>query len=397
MLGVDRLIRPALEAKPVAYFTPTYKMLTEIWATVSQVLKPVTARQNVQQHRLELITGGIVDMWSLDSADAPRGRKYARVVLDEAAMVPALETTWQTVIRPTLADLSGDAWFLSTPRGMNYFHTLFVKGQDTQDRDWASWQMPTASNPHIKQSEIDAMAADMPERMYAQEILAQFLADGVGVFRGVQDAATATYEERQDGHQYVIGADWGRSQDFTVFTVLDVRERRMVALDRSNQVEYALQRERLAALHARYQATAIVAETNAMGEPIIEQLRRDHLPVQPFTTTNATKAAIIDGLALAFERRTVRILPDPILLNELQAFTSERLPSGLVRYSAPSGMHDDCVMSLALALYGADQQKLPFAWLRTNPAVQAEAARSAANRETDEERRRRRMAAALGE
>ncbi len=79
--------------------------------------------------------------------------------------------------------------------------------------------------------------------------------------------------------------------------------------------------------------------------------------MQAFLTTNASKAAIIEGLALAFERSQIAILNDAVLVGELQAFTAERLPSGMLRYSAPSGMHDDCVMSLAMAWYGASKPK----------------------------------------
>ena len=32
-----------------------------------------------------------------------------------------------------------------------------------------------------------------------------------------------------------------------------------------------------------------------------------------------------------------------------QAYEMDKTPSGMVRYGAPEGMHDDCVMSLALA------------------------------------------------
>jgi hypothetical protein len=74
--------------------------------------------------------------------------------------------------------------------------------------------------------------------------------------------------------------------------------------------------------------------------------------VQPFQTTNATKTAAIDGLALAFEQDAIRIINDPVLVGELQAYEMERLPSGLLRYSAPEGMHDDCVMSLAIGWTG---------------------------------------------
>lgn len=65
--------------------------------------------------------------------------------------------------------------------------------------------------------------------------------------------------------------------------------------------------------------------------------------------TNASKTHIIDSLAIAFERGDLKIIDDPVLMGELQAYESERLPSGLVRYNAPSGMHDDCCIALALA------------------------------------------------
>jgi len=85
---------------------------------------------------------------------------------------------------------------------------------------------------------------------------------------------------------------------------------------------------------------------------LIEQLQRDGLPIQPFLTTNASKAQAIDALALAFERGEIRILDEPVLINELQAYESTRLPSGLTRYSAPEGMHDDTVMALSMAWHG---------------------------------------------
>jgi len=143
--------------------------------------------------------------------------------------------------------------------------------------------------------------------------------------------------------------DWAKHTDFTVVTVMDITTKSMAYMDRFNQIDYALQTERLKALAEQYQPTVIIAERNAMGEPLIEQLQRDGLPVRAFTTTNATKAAIIDALALAFERGDISILADPVLVGELQAYEATQLPSGMLRYSAPEGIHDDCVMSLALA------------------------------------------------
>ena len=161
-LGVDLLVPPALEGKPVAWFAPTYKMLTEVWREVRRVFAPATARVSAQEHRLELVTGGVVDMWSLDTPNTARGRRYARAVMDEAAMVADLEDAWNAVIRPTLVDFKGDAWFLSTPKGYGFFRALYEAGQNPDRPDWASWQMPTTSNPHIDPEEVEAARLMLP-------------------------------------------------------------------------------------------------------------------------------------------------------------------------------------------------------------------------------------------
>lgn len=353
-LGINRLIDGALRGQPVGWFSPTYKMLAEVWRDVARTLQPVVVRRNAQQHRLELITGGVVDMWSLDTPDVARGRKYARVVVDEAAMIKHLGEAWQAILRPTLADLQGDLWALSTPKGRNMFWQMWSWGQDSGQPDWRSWQMPTAANPYIAASEIEAMRRDMPERTFSQEVLAQFLEDAGGVFRNVQAAATAQAQAGPvGGHQYIVGVDWAKSADFTVFAVIDVTASALASLERFNQIDYEVQVGRLRALVERFRPQALVVERNSIGEPLIERLSRLGMPVQPFLTTNATKAAIIEGLALALERQEMEILDDAQLIAELQAYEQERLPSGLWRYGAPPGMHDDCVMALALAWYGA--------------------------------------------
>lgn len=353
-LGVNRAADPQVLAYPVGWFSPTYKMLLEVWRETSQALKPITQRRNVQERRLEYVTGGLLEFWSLDNPDAARGRRYKRIIVDEAAMIPNLLDAWNMVLRPTLADFEGDGWFLSTPKGRNGFWHMFTWGQDTNNGEWASWKMPTSANPFIPASEIEAMRRTMPELIFAQEVLAEFLEDAGGVFRRVVESATATAQQSAvDGHEYIIGVDWGKSADFTVLTVLDTTTNEVVALDRFNQIDYTVQVGRLKAMAERFRPYSIIAEKNSIGEPLIEQLYREGLPVQPFQTTNATKATAIDALALAFERGELRILNDAVLIAELQAYEMERLPSGLMRYSAPAGMHDDCVISLALAWQGA--------------------------------------------
>jgi hypothetical protein len=66
---------------------------------------------------------------------------------------------------------------------------------------------------------------------------------------------------------------------------------------------------------------------------------------------------VIESLALAFERGDIRIPNDPVLIGELVAYQAERLASGLLRYGAPSGQHDDTVMALAMAWSAVSGQR----------------------------------------
>lgn len=354
-LGENRCVQPLLKGLPVGWFSPTYKMLSDVWRELTRTLAPVTKRTNAQEKQIELITGGVLDMWSLDNPDAARGRKYARVLIDEAAMIPLLGDAWQAVIRPTLTDLSGDAFFLSTPKGMNFFRQCFDWGQDPERSEWASWQMPTASNPFIKATEIEAARQELPERIFRQEYLAEFVEDAGGVFRKVRQAATLERAQPYPG-EFVMGVDWAQKEDFTVLAVLDRNTRKMVDLDRFNQVDWAVQRSRLWTMAQRWNIQTIIAEENSIGGPNIEQLQREGLPVTAFQTTATSKPPLIESLALAFERSEIEILSDPVLVSELESY--ERTVSretGRSRYSAPAGYHDDIVMALALAWHAVQQ------------------------------------------
>jgi len=336
-------------------------MLAEVWRDVRDIVKPMIARPNEQDKRLELIGGGLIEMWSLDHPDVARGRKYQTIVVDEAAMVGDLMYVWDAVLRPTLVDMQGGAWFLSTPKGRNGFWRLWQRGQDEQETEWKSWQFPSTARTGFPQSEADAMRRSMPERIFRQEIEAEFLEDAGGVFRKVVDAATGVSKRAIEGHSYVFGVDWAKFTDYTAIVVMDVTAREMVEMDRFNQIDYSVQIGRLKAIYELYHPQTIVAETNSIGEPLIEQMRADGLPVTGFTTTSLSKQQIIDALALAFERGEITILNDQVLINELQAYESTRLPGGGFRYSAPEGMHDDTVMALAMALHGMANSRVRFA------------------------------------
>lgn len=176
-LLTEKVIEPALEGYPVAWFAPNYKYLTETWRQLVRTLEPITRRVSLSEHSIELVTGGLVDVWGLHEPDVARGRKYKRIAVDEAALIKYLEEAWGYTILPTLVDLEGDAWFGSTPKGKDYFYKLYQRGQPGPDKrdGWKSWQMPTHTNPHLPREAIKNMAREMTARAYKQEIEADFI------------------------------------------------------------------------------------------------------------------------------------------------------------------------------------------------------------------------------
>lgn len=351
-LGVNECFGVAASGGRAWWVAPSYKMSEVGWRPVRQMAAQVGAEVRLGDRLVILPGGGEIGIRSADNPDSLRGDSLNLVILDEAAFIK--EEAWNEALRPALSDRKGRAIFISTPKGRNWFWRLWQQGQQGHS-DWQSWQLPTASNPYIDPAEIEAARLTLPEAIFNQEYLAQFVEDFAGVFRKVAECATATELETKRGGQYVFGVDWGKHNDYTVISVIDIAAKKQVAMERFNQIDYHVQIGRLQALAQRFTPLAIIAETNAMGEPIIEQARRLGLPMRGFTTTNASKTRIIEDLALAFEQRQIAILPDVVQVGELQAFEMERLPGGAIRYGAPGGMHDDTVMALALAWHGASK------------------------------------------
>ena len=171
-LAVNELLpQVALDGMPCAYYAPTYKDLNDVWIELKTALKDVIDTKNEQTKQMRLITGGVIDFWSMDEPDSGRGRKYARVVIDEAEKAKKFREAWNQTIMATLIDYKGDAWILSTPKfGQTYFKELFKRDDDAS---WSSFNLSTYDNPHIDPVEVDHLREQLDELTFRCEILAE--------------------------------------------------------------------------------------------------------------------------------------------------------------------------------------------------------------------------------
>lgn len=369
-LAMTTAVLAALDGRVVFWGSNTYDQsrigLAEARKATGQV-----AQFNQSRMEATFPTGGKIIFRSLDNPDNARGHTADGVVIDEASLV--VPEAWYEVLRPVISDTGGWALFIGTPKGRNWFYQEQANAKDRADN--MAWQIPTLGveirdgrlyrrphpleNPDFSFAEAEAMYRSMPERTFRQEFLAEFIEDAGLVFRNVRAVSTAKPGQPEPSHSYVMGVDWARSYDWTVLSVIDATTKRQVAMERFNQVDYQFQLGRLWTLHTTWQPELIVAEANAMGTPLVEQMQRAGLPVTAFTTTAQSKARIIEALALAIERGDVTLLDNETQIAELESYDMERMPGGAFRYSAPIGMHDDTVMALALAWSAVDAPAAP--------------------------------------
>ena len=306
--------------------------------------------------RIELIQGSAIEFKSADNFDSLRGSGIHLLVIDEAALID--REAWEEALRPTLTDTKGKAIFVSTPKGRNYFFELFCRGQDPQYPEWESFTFPTSSNPYISPDEIEEAKRTLPDTVFRQEYLAEFLEDSAGVFRNIKACIQGEFEEPKHKHSYVLGWDVAKHEDFSVMMVVDTSSRHVVAYDRFNQVDYTLQVSRLESLAKKYDATVLMDSTG-VGDPILEQVLKAGIKAEGFQFTNTSKQQLIEYLSVQLEQQKITFPEIPELIHELELFQYEITRAGNVRYSAPQGYHDDCVISLALACWQMNVNILP--------------------------------------
>lgn len=361
--------------KMLWWVAPTYRIVKRGYDEVLRQLPdgvlaaPAPPSSNFDAGRpviLRFKNGTLMEFYSAERPEGMLGAAVDFVILDEAARMKA--TTWNQTISPTLIDHLGGALLISTPRGHNWFYRVWQKGQDPQEREWASWTFTTQDNPTLPPGEPDRMAADMPKLEADQEIYAKWVAAGSSVFildnKIIQKNEVLRNGLVKDvppaGH-VVLGIDLARTNDFTVIYGNRARDRRNVYFERFQNVAWAEQRRRIAracrtlAKHGATGITLCVDEGNA-GSVIVEDLEEQGYDVVGINFTTH-KANMVRLLANDLERGRAVVLDQ--ILDEFEAYQINQTPTGRMQYSAPEGMNDDVVSAKMLAHWGLVNEGVP--------------------------------------
>lgn len=339
--------------------SPRYSQTMIMWRKINKLIpKDYIADSSKGDFWIELENGSMVFAKSADNPDGLVGEGLDLCVVDEAARVKP--EAWEVSLQPTLMDSDGEAMLLSTPKGKNWFYTEYLKGTNKEDfPEYDSFHYTSYDNPFLNPKVIERKIKTMPMLFYRQEILAEFIDDGGEVFGMVDQCIYDTINMQMPipGRDYVMGVDLAKYEDYTVITVIDTVTRQVVFWQRLPHLDWAPQKDVIEAIHIRWNNARMLIDATGVGDPIVEDLQKRCIDVVPYKFSgNTLKKQVIEGLQVAFQNRDVFIPREPILLSELGAFSYQKLPSGLFRYSAPPGFHDDAVTSLALAVWGLEKE-----------------------------------------
>jgi len=340
-LSQIEIISHALRGYNVAYITPTYKLAKTFFEKLTQV---IPFENNKSDLIITFPTKGSVEFFTGERLDNLRGRKFHFVVIDEASFIPNLEDGWLNSIRPTLTDYKGRALFVSTPKGKNYFYSLFMKGGE----DWQSFKFSTYDNPYIDKDEIDDARRQLPEAVFEQEYMANPMENAANPFGS--NKITDCIKPISNLPAAYYGIDLAKSFDWTVIVGLDVNGH--VAYFNRFQKDWKQTKETILTID---RSKPVMIDSTGVGDAITEDLQKHFNSMHGFKYTSTSKQQLMELLASSIHNNEIAF-PNGSIKDELDVFEYQYTSTG-VRYNAPTGYHDDCVNALALAVKCKNEHK----------------------------------------
>lgn len=335
------------------WVAPSYRVAETGWNEVTDALPDefIDEKKRSKPRHVDLMNGSRIEFRSTDKPESLVGEGLEFIVIDEGADVA--DPAWTESLRPTLADTLGSLLAIGTPQPGGWFEEWWRRG----DRDDAhpaveSWRKTTYENPHVPNSEADAMREQMPERKFRQEVLAEFVGDESSVFGDVRARVVSDYSWRSvDGRPpYRIGVDFARTEDWSVVVALDANGQ-LVGFARMRDVSWSQIQQRVVSLSADYRGTVAVDATR--DNKIVADLESEGVRVEPVTFSAKRKTELVENLTTAIEQSEIAIPSDlDTLIGELESFGYSTTKAGNVTYGPRGTGHDDCVDALALAYSG---------------------------------------------
>ena len=333
--------------------------------------------ENQTLKTITLINGAVIWFKSADKPDSLYGEDVYAAVMDEASRTKA--DAWYAV-RSTLTATRGPIRLIGNVRGRrNWFFENARKAERGEDPNHGYHKITAidAIAAHVlEREEVDDARKVLPEAVFKELYLAEPSDDQGNPFGLKAIAACVDPVGMAKTIPVVHGLDFAKKQDWTVDIGLDDAGRvcKFIRMQIGWEQQYPI-------LQKSIGYTPSLADSTGVGDPVVERLQKPPgSKVEGYIFSPGSKQMLMEGLQIAIHNREVSFPDAPAgalpydhpghIRRELEQFEYEYTRTG-VRYSAPSGFHDDCVMALALAVMHRTHARLP---MRISKAVMARAA-----------------------
>lgn len=298
--------------------------------------------------------GSVILFRSAASEDSLRGESVHYMILDEAAFMK--RTTIEAILLPMLNVTGRHCLFITTPKGKNYIFDYFQKGQDrNKNPKWNSLRYSTLDSPLANKDLIDMFRETLPDKLYQQEIEAQFV-DSSSVFNNVTSQLNLPELNAPiPGVKYYAGIDVGIVTDATVVAIVN-EDGDLVKYYRYMDEEAPEIIAKIRAIDKKWMFENVTIENNNQGIVLYQELRRVMNNITDFNTNAKTKPLIINRLIHLFNIKGINLVNDDYLRTELESFIYKQTSTGHLKFLADYGFHDDVVMALAIAVYAKENR-----------------------------------------
>jgi phage FluMu gp28-like protein len=290
---------------------------------------------------LTLINGARIVCKSAEKPDNLFGEDVFGAVFDEATR--SREESW-FALRSTLTATRGKVRIIGNVKGRrNWAYKLARKAESGEPgMSYAKITAYDAIDAGIlDEDEIEDARRQLPDNVFRELYLAEPSDDGGNPF-----GLLAIYDciaPMSDAAPVCFGVDLAKSIDWTVIIGLDAKKQVCVFERFQKSWNDTIETVRRVCGNVK---TSV--DSTGVGDAVLESLQKDgRRNFEGFKFTQGSKQQLMEGLAVAIQKQEIGF-PEGVISNELESFEYEYTRTG-VRYSAPSGMHDDCVCGLALA------------------------------------------------
>lgn len=326
-----------------------FKMLDHI---PSEAIKGI----NGTELKIELINGSIIQLIPANEfSERGVGTNPIGVVFSEYSLTD--QKAWN-YLRPILLANGGWVIFNFTPRGMNHAHNILQIAKQNPN-EWFSEVLSIDDTKILSHEQIESERREgMPEDLIQQEYYCKFIEGGANFFKRVDENVWRDDWKPKELATYQIGVDLAKFHDYTVITQFDLSSFRALKQDRFNQMDYNLQKARIENAYLKSNNGRVIIDSTGVGEPVYDDLYARKINVEPFRFNQKSRMDLLRNLQILLEQDRIKIPDDPILIAELKSMQYTLSTAGNLTVQVPDGLHDDCIMSLALAVWDIPQNPI---------------------------------------